>query len=114
MDSNGALFGYASTDTIGSFDLFGPHSTQPWSPKLELIAECLLAAMFDRDAVVIAEENRVMCVPYDAEKTIKLTPRLDNQFSKRLAESRKFACRQYSGRLSRRRINTVRVRASLP
>jgi hypothetical protein len=44
--------------------------------------------MFDRDAVMIAEENRVMCVPYDAEKTIKLTPRLDDQFSKRLAESR--------------------------
>jgi hypothetical protein len=88
MDGNGALFGYASTDTIGSFDLFGPHSTQPWSPKLELMAQCLFAAMFDRDAVLIAEENHVMCVPYDAEKTIKLAPRFDEQFSKRLAERR--------------------------
>jgi hypothetical protein len=36
--------------------------------------------------VMIAEENRVMGAPYDAEKTVKLAPRVDDQFSKRPAE----------------------------
>jgi hypothetical protein len=59
VDDDRSLFGDAGTNAVGALYLLGPHTAKPCSPIFEAVCLRVFAAVFDRDAIRVAEEDSV-------------------------------------------------------
>src|SRR5215813_7841415 len=54
VDFNRPLLNNACADSIRAFGSFRPNSAKPYSPSLELIGACLIAAVVNHDSIGVA------------------------------------------------------------
>src|SRR5882724_3503712 len=114
MNRNGAFLGDACADPIGSLDLLGPNTAEPYSPILELLGFRRIATMIDYNAAAVAKQDDVVRPPHDVVEAVELVLGIGNQLFQRLAKVLELAARQYSRRLARCGIDAVSVHAALP
>jgi hypothetical protein len=59
MNQHRPLFGDASPDAVGAFDLLGPHAAEPDAPVLEIVGAAFIAAVMNRHAIFVAQQHYV-------------------------------------------------------
>ncbi len=72
MDQNRPLFSDARADPICTLDLLGEDTSGPNSPSLELLVPGFVAAVVNRNAFAVAQQNDIAFLANDRKQTIDL------------------------------------------
>src|SRR5215467_14032756 len=72
MDQNRPLFSDARADPICTLGLLRPDTPEPDPPFLELFGPGFVAAVVNRDAFCVAQQNDIPFLPNDCKQTIDL------------------------------------------
>src|ERR1700684_944034 len=72
MDQNRPLFSDARADPICTLDLLGEDTSEPNPPSLELLVPGFVAAVVNRNAFAVAQQNDIAFLANDRKQTIDL------------------------------------------
>src|SRR5258708_16276900 len=114
MNRDRPLFGDAGSYAVGALDVLGPNAAQPCSAPFEAARLRIVAAVFDRGARGVAEEDGVSGLANQTVQPVELLLCTQDEILERFAKLTEFVAREHAGRGAVDGIEAVRVRASLP
>ena len=97
MHQHRALFGDASPDAVGTLDLLGPHATKPDSPVFEVVGAVFIAAVMNRHAIFVAQQDYVSLLAHNGIKAIDFFPGLRDHIRSGFLRDLQFAVRDNVG-----------------
>src|SRR3984893_19303834 len=94
MDCDRPLLADAGADAVRALDCLRPHAAEPGSPIAKTACVAVVAAVFDRDAGIVAEQKCVARLANHLVEAIEFLLGAVDQFVERLAAVIDFAGRQ--------------------